>query len=209
MSSNWWPHCSVVLISQFFPTLTETYALFLASISQLPQRSFTRNYIQDFVMVKQPSPDRRLVYTAHQFSAEQTRRFDGQRRSLGFFNSIRHPSKSLQRNSPCSHSVAKELLEEQIFESLPRAKLRFPELFQPSETQEAERAASEAEVVKIEAEAAQDIVLTSDDDGGDECLDYEQGEQRAEPAEILEDKNETPDNVQISAVELRQVSFRG
>jgi len=52
-------------------------------------------------------------------------------------------------------------------------------------------------------------VLTPDDDRGDECLDYEQGEQRAEPTEILEDKNETPDNVQISAVELRQVSFRG
>jgi len=62
MPSNWWPHCLVVLISQFFPTLTETYALFLASISQLPQRSFIRHYIQDFVMVKQPSPDRRLVY---------------------------------------------------------------------------------------------------------------------------------------------------
>ena len=65
-------------------------------------------------------------------------------------------------------AIAKELLEEQIFEFLPRAKLRYPELFQPSETQEAERAASEAEVIRIEAEAAQDIVLTSDGEGEDE-----------------------------------------
>ena len=64
--------------------------------------------------------------------------------------------------------VAKQLLDEKIFESLPRAKLRFPELFQQSEAQEAEREASEAEVVRIEAEAAQDIVLTSDDEGEEE-----------------------------------------
>lgn len=82
---------------------------------------------------------------------------------------------------PAIATVTKELLEERIFESLPRARLRYPELFQPSETQEAERAASEAEVLRLEAEAAQDIVLTSDDEGGDECLDFEQGKKPAEP----------------------------
>ena len=106
-------------------------------------------------------------------------------------------------------AVAKELLEEQIFESLPRARLRYPELFQPSETREAERAASEAEVLRIEAEAAQDIMLTSNDEGGDECLDFEQGEGRAEPEGTLKDKVEAPDNVQISADELWQVLSRG
>lgn len=106
---------------------------------------------------------------------------------------------------PAVAAVAKELLEEQIFESLPRAKLRYPELFQPSETREAERAASEAEVIKIEAEAAQDIVLTSDDEGGDEYLDFEQGKQRVDPEETLEDKAEAIKNVQISAVKLWQV----
>ncbi len=212
MSSNWWPHCSVVLFSRVFPTLTETYALFLASVSQLPQRPFTRHYFQDFVMAKQPSPDRRLVYLhcSSIFSGAnaQVRRPKAVSRLLQQHKaSIKILTKEF--TLPAITAIAKELLEEQIFESLPRAKLRFPELFQPSETQEAERAASEAEVVRIEAEAAQDIVLTSDDDGGDECLGHEQGEQRAEPAEILEDKNEAPDNVQVSAVELRQVSFRG
>ncbi|KAL8777877.1 MAG: hypothetical protein Q9213_007669 [Squamulea squamosa] len=76
---------------------------------------------------------------------------------------------------PAIAVVAKELLEKNIFESLPRAKLRYPELFQPpSDTQEAERTASEAEVIRIEAEAAQDIVLTSDDEGGDEVVDSKQ-----------------------------------
>ena len=106
---------------------------------------------------------------------------------------------------PVIATAAKELLEEQIFESLPRAKLRYPELFQPSETQEAERAASEAEVIRIEAEAAQDIVLTSDEEGGDECRDFEQGEQRAEPEGTIEDKVEAGDNVHISASERWQV----
>ena len=108
-------------------------------------------------------------------------------------------------NLPAVAAVAKELLEEQIFESLPRARLRYPELFQPSETQEAERAASEAEVIRIEAEAAQDIVLTSDDEGGDDCPDFEQDEQQAEPEGTLEDKAEAGDNVQINAVRLWQV----
>ncbi|KAL8769626.1 MAG: hypothetical protein Q9209_004423 [Squamulea sp. 1 TL-2023] len=76
---------------------------------------------------------------------------------------------------PAIAVVAKDLLEKHIFESLPKAKLRYPELFQPpSETQEAERTASEAEVIRMEAEAAQDIVLTSDDEGGDEAVDPKQ-----------------------------------
>lgn len=87
---------------------------------------------------------------------------------------------------PAIAAVAKDLLEKRIFESLPRAKLRFPELFQPSETQEAERAASEAEVVRIEAEAAHDVVLTSDDDQGDDDLD----EQQAEPSNRLKATSE-------------------
>lgn len=104
---------------------------------------------------------------------------------------------------PAVAAVAKELLEERIFESLPRAKLRFPELFQRSETQEAERAASEAEVIRIEAEAAHDIVLTSDDEGEVECPDFEQGEQQAEPEGTSEDKADAEHNVQINTDKLR------
>ena len=161
-------------------------------------------------MPKQPSPDSRLVYLhcSSIFSGANaqvrkpktvTRLLQERKASIKILTE--------EFPLPAIAAIAKELLEEQIFESLPRAKLRFPELFQTSETQEAERAASEAEVVRIEAEAAQDMVLTSDDDGGDECLDYEQGEQRAKPGEIIEDEKEASNNVQISADEPWQVSF--
>ncbi|KAL9622826.1 MAG: hypothetical protein Q9204_007995, partial [Flavoplaca sp. TL-2023a] len=156
-------------------------------------------------MAKQRSPDGRLVYL-HCSSI-----FSGANAQV---RKVKKVSQLLEKHKasikiltkeftlPAVAAVAKELLEEQIFESLPRAKLRYPELFQPSETQEAERAASEAEVIRAEAEAAQDIVLTSDDEGGNECLDFEQSEQRAEPEVTPEYKADAEDNVQISAVQL-------
>ena len=73
-------------------------------------------------------------------------------------------------------TVAKALLDEQIFQSKFRAQLHFPELFQPSETQEAEREASEAEVARIEAEAVQETVVTSDEEWEDEILDIRSGQ---------------------------------
>lgn len=159
-------------------------------------------------MAKSRSPDKRLVYLhcSSIFSGAnaQVRRGKKVNQLLEQHkNSIKILTKEF--TLPAVAAVAKELLEERIFESLPRAKLSYPELFQPSETQEAERAASEAEVIRIEAEAAQDIVLTSDDEGGDECRDFEQGEQRAEPEEILEANAEAGDNVQISDVQLWQI----
>ncbi|KAL9585593.1 MAG: hypothetical protein Q9203_004180 [Teloschistes exilis] len=63
-------------------------------------------------------------------------------------------------------AVVKELLEGRVFESSARAKLRYSELFQPSGSREAGRAASEAEIPRIEAEAAQDINPTSEDEEG-------------------------------------------
>jgi len=163
-------------------------------------------------MAKQRSPDGRLVYL-HCSSI-----FSGANAQV---RRVKKVSQLLKKHKasikiltteftlPAIAAIAKELLEEKIFESLPRAKLRYPELFQLTETQEAERTASEAEVVRIEAEAAQDIVLTSDDEGGDDCLDFKQSGQRAEPEGTLEDKAEAPDNVQISAVELWQVLSGG
>lgn len=103
-------------------------------------------------------------------------------------------------------AVAKKLLEERIFEFLPRAIRRYPELFQPSDSQEAERAASEAEVIRIEAEAAQKIVLVSDEEGGDEGVNFEQGKQQAKPKGTLEDKVEVGDEAPVSTVELWRVS---
>ena len=48
-------------------------------------------------------------------------------------------------------SVVKPLLEQRIFESTLRAKIRFPEVFEVSPGQSAERAASEAEAARSEA----------------------------------------------------------
>ncbi|KAK6362466.1 hypothetical protein LTS17_012839 [Exophiala oligosperma] len=50
-------------------------------------------------------------------------------------------------------SVTKALLEQQIFESTLKAKIRFPEVFEISPAQTAERAASEAEAARLEADA--------------------------------------------------------
>lgn len=159
-------------------------------------------------MAKQRSPDGRLVYLhcSSIFSGEnaQIRRLKKVSQLLEKHKaSIKILTKEF--SLPAIAAIAKELLEKRIFESLTRAKLRYPELFQPSETQEAERAASEAEVVRIEAEAAQDIVLTSDDERGDECLDLQEIQRPAEPEGTLEDNADALDNVQASAVELWQV----
>lgn len=73
-------------------------------------------------------------------------------------------------------AVARWLLDERIFESQARARIHFPELFQPSETQEAEREAAEAEVARIEAETAQETVVTSDEDWGSEIAGITSGQ---------------------------------
>ncbi|KAL8992172.1 MAG: hypothetical protein Q9169_007310 [Polycauliona sp. 2 TL-2023] len=102
-------------------------------------------------------------------------------------------------------TVAKELLEEQIFESLPRAKLRYPELFQPSETQEAGRAVSDIEIIRIETDAMEDAILTFDKKGGAECPDLEQGEQIGKPDGISEDKVEVADEIRTQILGQRKV----
>jgi hypothetical protein len=52
-------------------------------------------------------------------------------------------------------SVAKILLEQQIFESTLKAQIRFPEVFEVSPSQSAERAISASEAAKTEADAIQ------------------------------------------------------
>ncbi|KAI9875856.1 MAG: hypothetical protein M1830_007897 [Pleopsidium flavum] len=61
-------------------------------------------------------------------------------------------------------AVAKELLDDGIFESEPRAKLHFPELFETSEARSAERQVSEAEAARSEAEAVEEVMASSDED---------------------------------------------
>lgn len=50
-------------------------------------------------------------------------------------------------------NAAKTLLKDEVFESTLRAKLRFPEVFEVSPAQSAEREVSEAEAAKTEADA--------------------------------------------------------
>jgi hypothetical protein len=50
-------------------------------------------------------------------------------------------------------NVTKSLLEQQIFESTLKAKIRFPEVFEISPAQSAERSVSEAEATRLEADA--------------------------------------------------------
>ncbi|PKX88600.1 uncharacterized protein P174DRAFT_72341 [Aspergillus novofumigatus IBT 16806] len=108
----------------------------------------------------QRDPDDRIVYLACQHifrgSNSQIRK--------------RKPVMTLlQQNKPAltdilrEHStertckVAKRLLEDQVFYSTLRAKIRFPELFDVSPAQSAEREASEAEAARDEAKAVREI----------------------------------------------------
>ncbi|KAJ5640355.1 uncharacterized protein N7484_008217 [Penicillium longicatenatum] len=54
-------------------------------------------------------------------------------------------------------TVAKKLLESEVFDSTLKARIRFPELFDVSPTQSAEREASEAEVARDEANTVKEI----------------------------------------------------
>ena len=155
-------------------------------------------------MVKQRSPDGRLIYL-HCSSI-----FKGANAQV---RQAKKVSKLLEKHKASIKvltkeftleaivTVAKELLEERIFESLPRAKLRYPELFQASETQEAERAASEAEVLRIEAEAAPQIVLISEDGQGCEDGDLSPDGLVAESANKLDAKAERMDGPPSKAIE--------
>ena len=60
--------------------------------------------------------------------------------------------------------VAKKLLKERVFESLHRAQLRFPELFQRSEAEEVGGTDPEAEVVSFGIEAAHEALGNSEEE---------------------------------------------
>ncbi|ETN45756.1 uncharacterized protein HMPREF1541_09589 [Cyphellophora europaea CBS 101466] len=61
----------------------------------------------------------------------------------------------------------KSLLEQQIFESTLKAKLKFPEVFDVSPTQSADRAASEAEAAQAEVDVIHDISQGQQEAGDD------------------------------------------
>ncbi|MBZ6433827.1 MAG: hypothetical protein LBE64_23130 [Acinetobacter pittii] len=57
-----------------------------------------------------------------------------------------------------TRSVAKKLLENRVFDSTLKAKIRFPESFDVSPTRNAEREASEAEAARDEAGTVREIL---------------------------------------------------
>ena len=79
-------------------------------------------------------------------------------------------------------TTARTLLTEQVFESTLKAKIRFPEVFDVSPTQSAEREASEAEAAKHEAIAIKDAVQGHQENTQDvvhsgRAIDTDSGEQ--------------------------------
>lgn len=106
----------------------------------------------------QSIPDERLVYLALKDS------FKGADAQIRKAKKVRDLVQKAQHNVDVrdlirEHNlenvciVAKALLEQQIFESTLRAKVRFPEVFEISPAQSAERSASEAEAARLEADA--------------------------------------------------------
>lgn len=96
-------------------------------------------------------------------------------------------------------AVVKDLLEKQIFESIPRAKLRFPELFKTSKTQEAKRAALQASIVAMEAKTADARATRSDDEEAHDHPDLKEGQ-----AEKMSDiAVKSPDRARFTVLDLR------
>ena len=177
---------------------------FLASFCELHKRY----QVHSFDMANKRHPDGRLVYLhcSSIFSGADAHVRKGKKISQ-LLQKHKASIKVLTKEFtlPAIAAIAKQLLEDHIFESLPRARLRYPELFQPSESQEAERAASEAEVLRIEAEAAQDTLLTSDDDRDDVCLAFGQEEKQAGPEKTVNAEIKASGDVEAGAVQLGQV----
>ncbi|KAI4236466.1 MAG: hypothetical protein LQ349_002538 [Xanthoria aureola] len=158
-------------------------------------------------MVEQHLPDGRLVYlhcsSIFNGPYAQIRQLKKVRQLLEKHqNSIKILTK--EYTLPDIAAVAKGLLENQVFESLPEAKLRYPELFRPSsKSQKAKRVASEVEVLRTEAQAVQDAVLSSDDKGGE---NFEESSKVDEHEATLEKEVEIEECVQVGRPKLGQQS---
>ncbi|OQD96418.1 hypothetical protein PENSOL_c016G02869 [Penicillium solitum] len=108
----------------------------------------------------QNDPDERLIYLACQHIFRGS---NSQVRKLKTVKGL------IKQNEPAladilreydikrTSNVAKKLLESELFDSTLKAKIRFPELFDVSPTQSAEREASEAVAAKDEANTVREI----------------------------------------------------
>jgi hypothetical protein len=108
----------------------------------------------------QNDPDERLVYLAcqHIFRGSHSH----VRRLKVIRSLIQENKPSLadilrEHNIDRTIKVVKKLLDDQVFDDTLKAKIRFPELFDVSPTQSAEREASEAEAARGEASAVREI----------------------------------------------------
>ncbi|CAG8905968.1 unnamed protein product [Penicillium salamii] len=108
----------------------------------------------------QNDPDERLVYLAcqHIFCGSHSH----VRRLKVIRSLIQENKPSLadilrEHNIDRTIKVVKKLLEDQVFDNTLKAKIRFPELFDVSPTQSAEREASEAEAARGEASTVREI----------------------------------------------------
>ena len=114
------------------------------------------------------SPDKRLVYLhcSFIFSGENAK-VRKLKKVIQFLSqhkvSIRTLTSEFQLDEIAA--VAKQLLEEGIFESLPRAKLRFPELFLQSGVQQTGKGASEVRAAIIEATAPYKTLPSPNEEG--------------------------------------------
>lgn len=109
----------------------------------------------------QENPDERLVYLACQHifrgNASNIRKM---KVIKGLIEEDKKPPLTdilRQYNINQTSTVAKKLLEEEIFGKNSKAKMRFPDLFHVSPTQSAKRQISEAEAAQGEASAVKKI----------------------------------------------------
>jgi hypothetical protein len=105
-------------------------------------------------------PDERLIYLACQHifrcANSQVRKL---KTVKGIIRQNQIALTDILREYDINHTstVAKKLLEGEVFDSTLKAKIRFPELFDISPTQSAEREASEAEAARDEANTVREI----------------------------------------------------
>lgn len=114
----------------------------------------------DTMAGKDPVPDERVVYLSLK------NLFKGQNALIRKATSVRklvvkHKAQGdiadlvREHNLDVVCNLARKLLTEEVFESTVKAKIRFPELFDPSPAQSAEKESSEAEAARNEADAIQ------------------------------------------------------
>ncbi|CAI7586771.1 unnamed protein product [Penicillium glandicola] len=108
----------------------------------------------------QSDPDERLIYLAcqHIFRGAHSRvRNLKTIKGLIRQNEIALTDILREYDIKRTSTVAKKLLESEVFDSTSKARIRFPELFDVSPTQNAEREASEAEAARDEANTVKEI----------------------------------------------------